>query len=137
MIKSVNVVCVIDKDNPEGLNNIDKDKLKSITNNYIEHIDCTELDRFTISDRHDVFVSCVQKLAIKGTISLKFVNLDLLANRIEKAELTGQQYSKLLPNINSCWSHLEAMDAITQSSLKLHNMYYDYIYTILKLEKTQ
>ena len=137
MIKSVNVVCVIDKDNPEGLNNIDKDKLKSITNNYIEHIDCTELDRFPISDRHDVFVSCVQKLAIKGTISLKFVNLDLLANRIEKAELTGQQYSKLLPNINSCWSHLEAMDAITQSSLQLHNMYYDYIYTILKLEKTQ
>lgn len=137
MIKSVNVVYKLDKNNPEGLNNIDKDKLKQITNNYIEHIDCTELDRFVIADRHDVFVACVQKLGIKGTLTLKFINLDLLGNKIEKAELTGQQYSKLLPNINSCWSHLETMDAISQSSLQLNNMYYDNIYTVLKLEKTQ
>jgi hypothetical protein len=137
MIKSVNVVYLIDKNNPEGLNNIDKDQLKNVTNNYIEHIDCTELDKFPISDRHDVFIACVQKLGIKGTVTFKFVNLDLLANKIEKAELTGQQYSKLLPDINSCWSHLEAMDAISQSSLQLNNMYYDHIYTILKLEKTQ
>ena len=137
MIKSVNVDYELDKNNPEGLNNIDKDKLKQITNNYIEHIDCAELDRFVIADRHDVFVACVQKLGIKGTLTLKFINLDLLGNKIEKAELTGQQYSKLLPNINSCWSHLETMDAISQSSLQLNNMYYDNIYTVLKLEKTQ
>jgi hypothetical protein len=127
----------MDENNPEGLNNIDRDNLKNTTNNYIEHIDCIELDKFPISDRHDVFIACVQKLGIKGTVTFKFVNLDLLANKIEKAELTGQQYSKLLPNINSCWSHLEAMDAISQSSLQLNNMYYDHIYTILKLEKTQ
>lgn len=137
MIKSVNVVYEINKNSPEGLNNVDKDKLKTITNNYIEQIDCVDLDRFNLSDRHEVFVSCLHKLAIKGTINLKFINLDLLANKIEKAELTGQQYSKLLPNINSCWSHLEAMDAVSQSGLQLNNMYYDHIYTILKLEKTQ
>ena len=137
MIKSVNVVYEIDKDSPTGLNNVDKDKLKSITNNYIEQIDCVDLDKFSISDRHEVFVSCLHKLAIKGTMTLKFINLDLLANKIEKAEMTGQQYSKLLPNINSCWSHLEAMDAVSQSGLQLNNMYYDHIYTILKLEKTQ
>lgn len=137
MIKSVNVVYEINKNSPTGLNNVDKDKLKSITNNYVEQIDCIDLDKFTMSDRHDVFVACLHKLAIKGIMTLKFINLDLLANKIEKAELTGQQYSKLLPNINSCWSHLEAMDAISQSSLQLNNMYYDHIYTILKLEKTQ
>ena len=35
MIKSVNVVYLIDKNNSEGLNNIDKDQLKNVTNNYI------------------------------------------------------------------------------------------------------
>ena len=137
MIKSVNVVYEIDKDSPTGLNNVDKDKLKSITNNYIEQIDCVDLDKFNISDRHEVFVSCLHKLAIKGIMTLKFINLDLLANKIEKAEMTGQQYSKLLPNINSCWSHLETMDVVSQSGLQLNNMYYDHIYTIIKLEKTQ
>ena len=70
-------------------------------------------------------------------MSLKFINLDLLANKIDKSEMTGQQYSKILPSVNSCWSHLESLDVIAQSKLTIQNIYYDNIYTIVKLEKTQ
>jgi hypothetical protein len=137
MIKSVNVVFKKDETNPKGLNNVDAEALNAITNNYIQHIDCLDLDQFPISDRHKVFVACIQKLCLKGTMSLKFINLDLLANKIDKSEMTGQQYSKILPSINSCWSHLESLDAIVQSKLIIQNIYYDNIYTIVKLEKTQ
>jgi len=136
MIKSINVVFQINDNNPKGLNNADAKILNGITNNYVEHIDCSELDRFEIADRHKVFASCIQKLSVNGTIQLKFINLDLLANKIEKSEMTGQQYSKLLPSINSCWSHIECLDVISQSKLKIQNIYYDNIYTFLKLEKT-
>ena len=137
MIKSLNIVHTIDAKNPNGLNNIDKDNLSKITNNYVQHIDCVDLDKFEISERHRVLSDAVMKLAINGTMNLKFINLDLVANKIEKNELTGQQYSKLLPDIQSCWSHLECMDLISQSKLQITNMYYDNIYTIVKLEKSQ
>lgn len=136
MIKSINVIFKKDESNPKGLNNVEADALGAITNNYVQHIDCLELDKFVIADRHKVFVSCIQKLAVKGTMSLKFINLDLLANKIEKSEMTGQQYSKILPSINSCWSHLESLDVISQTKLSIKNLYYDNIYTIIKLEKT-
>ena len=137
MIKNVNIVLKKDENYPKGLNNVDAEALSAITNNYIQHIDCLNLDQFTISDRHKVFVDCIQKLCLNGTMSLKFINLDLLANKIDKSEMTGQQYSKILPSVNSCWSHLESLDVIAQSKLNIQNIYYDNIYTIAKLEKTQ
>jgi len=135
MMRSINIVYSASDNNPKGLNNVVQEQLNQITNNYIQHIDCTELDKFEISERHKVVSSAVQKLAIGGTMNLKFINLDLLANKIEKNELTGQQYSKLLPDIQSCWSYLECMDIISQSKLQLKNIYYDNIYNIVKLEK--
>lgn len=136
MIKNINVVFDLKNDkNPKGLNNADLNTLSSITNNYVENIDCIELDKFDIAERHKVLVTAIQKLAIRGVIQLKFINLDLLGNKISKTEMTGQQYSKLLPNINSCWSHLECLDVISQSKLKIQNIYYDNVYTIIKLEK--
>ena len=137
MIKSLNIVHPIDSNNPNGLNSINKDQLSNITNNYVEHIDCVDLDKFEIAERHKILSDAIQKLAINGTMNLKFINLDLVANKIEKNELTGQQYSKLLPDIRSCWSHLECMDIIAQSKMQIKNMYYDNIYTIVKLEKSQ
>ena len=89
MIKNINVVFKADdENNPKGLNNVDLDQLSSITNNYVEHIDCVELDKFTITDRHKLFVTAIQKLAIKGVMQLKFINLDLLANKVSKTEMT-------------------------------------------------
>tara|TARA_A100001201_G_scaffold134699_1_gene122485 strand:+ start:1550 stop:1963 length:414 start_codon:yes stop_codon:yes gene_type:complete len=136
MIKSINVVFAKNDDSPKGLNNVNPEELNAITNNYVQHIDCLDLDKFTMSDRHKVFVACIHKLCINGTMQLKFINLDLLANKIDKGEMTGQQYSKLLPSFNSCWSHLESMDVISQSNLSIANCFYDNIYTIIKLEKT-
>ena len=66
MIKNINVVFKADdENNPKGLNNVDLDQLSSITNNYVEHIDCVELDKFTITDRHKLFVTAIKFLKLK------------------------------------------------------------------------
>lgn len=137
MINNLNLVESINDNTPQGLNNITVEQLDKITNNFVSHIDCICLDEFNSEMRKKVIVMIHHKLCINGTMNLKFINLDLLANKIQKGETTGEKFSELLPKIKSIWSEIEINDVVSQLPVKIINAYYDNIYTILKLEKTQ
>jgi hypothetical protein len=136
MIANLNVVKHIDDTAPKGLNNIDIENIHKITNNYVNHIDCLCLDDLTFDQRNHLFVTMINKLCLGGTISIKFINLSLLASKIEKLEITGEKFSKIFQNIFSAWSEPEYLDIINQMKLKVNNIYFDQIYTIATLEKT-
>jgi len=99
MINNLNLVESDNENNPKGLNNITVDKLDKITNNFVSHIDCICLDAFESEQRKKVLIMIHHKLCINGTLTLKCINLDLLANKIEKGEMTGEKFSETLPNI--------------------------------------
>jgi hypothetical protein len=136
MINNLNIIKnIADSNSYPGLNNIDLDGLQKITNNYVQHIDCICLDEFLLKDRYEVFATIYSKLSLGGTVSLKFINLNLLSNKIDRLEITGEKLSSVLPSMNSVWSEPEYLDLIEKFKLKLNNIYYDYIYTIITLEK--
>ena len=135
MIKNLNIVDSINDSNPKNMNNVDLEQLKTITNGFVENIDCICLDQFDLKSRNELMVTMTQKLSSKGVIALKVLNLNLLASQIDKCGITGQKLSEILPQINSAWSDQECSDVISQLNLKIKGMYYDYIYTIYQLEK--
>ena len=135
MIKNLNIVDSINDSNPKNMNNVDFEQLKTVTNGFVENIDCICLDQFDLKTRNELMVTMAQKLSSKGVIALKVLNLNLLAGQIDKCGITGQKLSEILPQMNSVWSDQECDDVISQLNLKIKGMYYDYIYTIYQLEK--
>lgn len=135
MISLLNVV-----DNPqecEGKNDyITPDKLSAITNNYVKRINCICLDGFSFSDRINLLQAMVQKLCLEGELSVKFINLNLLANKIQSEHLNGEKYSKILPSIRSAWTDDEAMSIIKQLPVVISGLYYENFYSIINMEKT-
>ena len=109
MIKNLNIVKSINDQNPQNLNNIDPEKLNAVTNGFVENIDCICLDEFTLKDRNNLMVAMSHKLAAKGSISLKILNLNLLSNQINKCAITGAKLSTILPDVQSVWSDQEML----------------------------
>jgi len=130
MIGSLNVVR-----NPLQNDDIIPDQLNKITNNYVKKIQCLCLDEFSLEQRNRLLKQMVDKLCVGGTLSLKFINLNLLSNKINRSELTGQKYSSILPLLQSCWSDKESIDVINNLSVVIQGLYYDNIYSIITLEK--
>ena len=130
MIGSLNVVR-----NPLQNNDITPDQLNKITNHYVKKIECLCLDEFALEQRNQLFRILIEKLCVGGTLSLKFINLDLMSNKIKKSELTGQKYSSLLPLLQSCWSDQESIEIINSMPVVIKGLYYENIYSIINLEK--
>ncbi len=135
MIKNVNVVKNTSDTNPKGMNNVTPEELGKITNSFVENIDCICLDTFDVSMRNSVFTTMVSKLCKSGVLNIKILNLNLLSNKINKAEIDGIKFSGILSKMQSAWSDEEVNSVIAQTNLKICAMYYDDIYTIYKLEK--
>ena len=135
MIKNVNVVKNTSDTNPKGMNNVTPEELDKSTNSFVENIDCICLDTFDVSMRNSVFTTMVSKLCKSGVLNIKILNLNLLSNKINKAEIDGIKFSGILSKMQSAWSDEEVNSVISQTNLKIGAMYYDDIYTIYKLEK--
>ena len=135
MIQSMNLVYEINDSSPKGLNNITPTDLANVTNNYVKNIDCICLDSFELKDRNQVFVNMINKLCIGGTVSIKILNPSLMANKINKSEMTGHKLSDLLASIKSVWSLEEVDDIIKQLNLNIKGLYYENLYSIYQLEK--
>lgn len=134
MIGSLNVVRTQTANKTSG-NEITAENLNNITNNYVKQIECLCLDEFTLSERNVLINTLVQKLCIGGTLSLKFINLNLVSNKISKSELTGEKFSSLLPDLRSCLSDQESIEIIKNMPVVMKGLYYDNIYSIMSLEK--
>ena len=134
MIGSLNVVRTQTENKTSG-NEITAENLNNITNNYVKQIECLCLDEFNLSERNALMNILVQKLCIGGTLSLKFINLNLVSNKISKSELTGEKFSSLLPNLRSCLSDQESTEIIKNMPVVMKGLYYDNIYSIMSLEK--
>lgn len=136
MIKNINLVKEINDKNPKELNNVNPETLTQVTNNFVQHIDCLCLDEFALSDRNKIFGLMMNKLCIGGVLSLKIINLGLLANKIKRAEMGGEKLSDIISQTNSVWSDHETNEMLNKYRLLIKGMYYDNIYTIYQLEKT-
>ncbi len=117
------------------MNNVTPEELGKITNSFVENIDCICLDTFDVPMRNSVFTTMVSKLCKSGVLNIKILNLNLLSNKINKAEIDGIKFSGILSKMQSAWSDEEVNSVISQTNLKIGAMYYDDIYTIYKLEK--
>jgi len=117
-------------------NEITAENLTKITNNYVKNIECLSLDEFSLLERKQVLQTMISKLCIGGTLSLKFINLDMVANKIHKGELTGQKYSNILPYMQSCWSDKESIEELKTMPVMIKGLYYDSIYSVMSLERT-
>lgn len=137
MIKNLNLVEDVNSNSQNGLNNVNLEQLSKITNNFVSHIDCICLDEYDFNTRKEAVVDIYHKLAIGGSATLKFINLDLLGNQIEKLELTGAKFSTILPKLKSVWSESESSEIFSQLNFDIVEMHYTNIYTILTLEKTK
>lgn len=116
-------------------NEITAENLTKITNNYVKSIECLSLDEFSLLERKQVLQAMISKLCIGGTLSLKFINLDMVANKINKGELTGQKYSSILPYMKSCWSDNESIEEFKTMPVIIKGLYYDSIYSVVSLER--
>lgn len=133
MIKYLNLVKEKTEKSQETA--ITPEELSGITNSYVENIDCICLDEFMLQDRINIFNMAVSKICVGGKLSLKCMNINLLGSKINKAEITGEKLSELLPKINSMWSDHEISHLINQHQLLVKGMNNDNFYTVYQLEK--
>lgn len=113
MIGQVNIVVDPSTDSVTGYNNISIEQLPSITNGYIESIIFTTIDKLHPKDRNNSFIECLKKLAPGAQLTVKFLNLVLLASRIKSSYIDGEQFAELIKNTKSFWTESDFMTIIS------------------------
>lgn len=137
MINEINVISAAEQE-VSGYNNILVQNIPEITNGYVKSIICNCLDTLSFNDRNILFLELLNKLCINGVMSIKFVSLSLLPNKIISGDLTGQKISEILPTMNSCWSHNDFSELmISSKGYVISKLFNDYIYTVASIQKVQ
>lgn len=118
-------------------NTLSIDQIDNIINGTVQNISCLCIDQLAFKDRAIVLSRLINKLCLNGILHIKMINLDLIANKVYKKELTGNKYSTILPTIQSTWDHVECMQFLDSCNniVEINGMYFDHIYTVLHLKK--
>lgn len=112
MIGQINVVVDSTKDSVDGYNNISVDQIASITNGYVTNIIMTTLDKLDSDKRNAIFIECLKKLSFGGQLTIKFLNLILLASRIKSSYINGNKFSEIIAESKSFWTESDFMELI-------------------------
>lgn len=137
MINEINVISAADQE-VSGYNNISVQHIPGLTNGYVKSIICNCLDTLSFNDRNMLFLELLNKLCINGVLTVKFVSLSLLPNRIISGDLTGQKFSEILHDMNSCWSHNDFSELMIRSKgCVVSKLFNDHIYTVASIQKVQ
>lgn len=135
MIKHLNIVYDQNSNFKEGI--VTFSDLNQIVNGSVQNISCTCLDKIAYKERRIRFIDLVSKICMDGSLSLKFLNLDLLANKIKKNEINGEKFSEIISNINSIWDHAECTEFLSSlnKTVVIENLGFDDKHTIAQLKK--
>lgn len=112
MIEQINVVVDKEKDIVQGYNNISVEDISSITNGYVQTIIFTTLDKLENNKRNLVFIECLKKLTFGGQLTIKFLNLMLLASRVKSNYINGVKFSEVVDELKSFWTESDFMELI-------------------------
>jgi hypothetical protein len=110
MIAQINIVVDGKEDIVQGYNNVPVGDVSSITNGYVQNITLTTLDKIEANNRTPVFIECLKKLTIGGQITVKFLNLMLLASRIKSNYIDGNKFSEIIYGSKSFWTESDFME---------------------------
>lgn len=113
MIGQVNITVDDSKDTVAGYSNINVDQLPSVTNGYIQSIIFTTLDKLDNDSRTKKFVESLKKLTHGGQLTVRFLNLALLASRIESNYIDGPKFAELIKGLNSFWTESDFLGMIS------------------------
>lgn len=136
MIKYLNVV--YDQPTDMKKNTISFFDLHNITNGSVQNISCLHVDKIDYKDRKNKIIEILHKSCVNGSISLKFLNLDLLGTKIKKKEVTGKKFSEIINLTRSVWDHTECIEFLSNinKNVSIDTIGFDDIYTIIQLKKT-
>lgn len=137
MINEINIVSSADQ-NLDGYQNVPIDQVKSITNGYVKNIICNCLDQLNYDNRNALFLELTQKMCVNGTLTIRFLNLNLIPNKITNGDITGQKFSSILGYTNSCWSENEFSDLIQRlGDCVIAKLFHEHIYTVVSLQRVK
>jgi hypothetical protein len=138
MISQVNITVDDSKDTVPGYNNINIDQLSSVTNGYIQSIIFTTIDKLDNNNRSKKFVESLKKLAHGGQLTVRFLNLALLASRIESNYIDGLKFAELIRGLNSFWTESDFLGIISSiNEYKLTKIVNEDLYIIAVIEKNK
>lgn len=110
MIGQINIVVDNEQDTVQGYNNVPVADVASITNGYVQTIILTTLDKIGRNDRDSVFIECLKKLTVGGQLTVKFLNLMVLASRIKSSYINGNKFSEIVYGSKSFWTESDFME---------------------------
>lgn len=135
MIKHLNII--YDKETAGQSDTISIFDIDKIINGSVQNITCTCLDRLKYSDRKKIVIELIHKIAMNGSLSLKFLNLDLIGNKIKKKELNGEKFSNIIISAISAWDYAECTEFVSSLSkdILIENIGFDNTHTVIQLKK--
>jgi hypothetical protein len=138
MIGQVNITIDQSTDEIAGYNNINYKQLSSITNGYVESIIFTTIDKLDPKDRNGVLFECLKKLTPGAQLTVKFLNLVLLANRVKASYIDGDKFAGIIKNLNSFWTESDFMGLISSmSDFKLIKLVNEDLNLVAVIEKNK
>jgi hypothetical protein len=138
MIGQVNITVDDSKDTVAGYNNINIDQLSSVTNGYIQSIIFTTIDKLDNNNRSKKFVESLKKLAHGGQLTVRFLNLALLASRIESNYIDGLKFAELIKGFNSFWTESDFLGIVSSiNEYKLTKIVNEDLHIIAVIEKNK
>lgn len=137
MINELNIIADPEQ-SVEGYQNVLANQVPQITNGYVKNIICNCLDQLPFDVRNSVFLQALNKLCINGTLTIRYLNVSLLPNKIIIGDLTGKKLSEILPNLNSCWSDNEFAELMQQAQgCVISKLFYEHIHTVASIQKVK
>jgi hypothetical protein len=138
MIGQINIVVDNEQDIVQGYNNVPVGDVSSITNGYVQTIVLTTLDKMEANNRTPVFIECLKKLTIGGQLTVKFLNLALLASRIKSNYINGNKFSEIIYGSKSFWTESDFMEIMAGiRDYKLIKIISEDLNTIAVIEKNK
>jgi hypothetical protein len=138
MIGQVNITIDQSTDEIAGYNNINYKQLSSITNGYVESIIFTTIDKLDPKDRNGILVECLKKLTPGAQLTVRFLNLVLLANRVKASYIDGDKFADIIKNLNSFWTESDFMGLISSmSDFKLIKLVNEDLNLVAVIEKNK
>lgn len=136
MIKHLNIV--YDQDSAQEPNTVPVSAVDNVINGSVQNISCTCLDKLEYDNRKQFVIKLIHKIAMNGSLSLQFLNLDILGNKIKKKELNGKKFSDIIANTRSIWDHAESVEFLSSigKEIVIESLGFDNTNTVVQLKKT-
>lgn len=138
MIGQLNVVVDSSTDTIAGYNNIEIEKLPSITNGYVSDIVFTTLDKLDSDSRVKLFIESLKKITPGGQLTIKFLNLAAVASKIKSNHIDGIKFTQIISGLSSFWTESDFLDILSNiGGYRLIKILNEDLYIVATIEKNK